>query len=61
LPINIESHIEISYPDNDPGDRTQWPKQHQLLCESLEKLHRIFYQRIKELDATDWHPEVDED
>jgi hypothetical protein len=59
LPDNKESQVKISFPDNDPSDKSQWSMQHRLLCETLEKFHRVFSKRIKDLDADEWQPEME--
>ena len=61
LPTKKESQVKISFSDNNPADRNQWPTQHKILCETLEKFHNVFYKRVKELDADDWQPEMDDE
>ena len=53
LPYNKESQVKISFSDNNPDDMDQWPEQHQILCETLEKFHNVFSERIQALDAGD--------
>jgi hypothetical protein len=52
-----ESHIYWSREDTDPSDRSNWPDQHALLRDVLDKLHRVFGPRIKNLDASDYTPD----
>ncbi len=56
-----ESQVKISFSDNNPADKDQWPEQHQILCETLEKFHNVFSERIQALDADDWQPATDEE
>ena len=41
-------------------NRQDWNRQHQWLCDKLEIFHKVFSQRVKELDASDYAPEEDE-
>ena len=55
-----QSYINFSLEDTDPGDREDWHRQHQWLCEQLEAFHRVFSPRVKTLDANDYIAEEDE-
>ena len=54
LPEGRESHVRRSFENTDPTQRSDWPRQHQLILETLERLHRVFAPRVKALDASDW-------
>ena len=55
------SYISLSSQDEiDIEDRSDWDSQHQWLCDQLEIFHKVFSQRVKELDASDYLPEEDE-
>ena len=53
-------YIDHTMYDTNPEDRQDWNRQHQWLCEQLEAFHRVFSQRVKELDASDYLPAEDE-
>ena len=55
-----QSYISLSLYETDLEDRQDWNRQHQWLCEQLEKFHRVFSPRVKTLDASDYRPEEDE-
>lgn len=54
LPAGQDSRISIYLSDLDPEDQTDWPRQHQWLAQRLNDLHRVFSQRVKALNASDW-------
>ena len=56
-PGRKEKHISLSLYDTDPGDRQDWNRQHQWLCDKLEVFHKVFSPRVKTLDASDYVPE----
>jgi hypothetical protein len=49
-PEGVESRVSIYLRNADPADRADWPRQHAWLREKLEKLHRAFAPRIKNLN-----------
>ena len=55
-----QNYISLSLDDADPGDRQDWNRQHQWLCEQLETFHKVFSPRVKALDASDYLPEENE-
>ena len=55
-----DKHIKRALYDADPGNRQDWNRQHQWLCEQLEAFHRVFSPRVKELDVSDYVPEEGE-
>ena len=59
-PGQKRSYISLSLEENDLEDREDWDRQHKWLCERLETFHKVFSQRVKELDASDYVPEEDE-
>ena len=56
LPNRQDSRIAAYLSDVDPKDEKDWPRQHQWLATRLNDLHRVFADRIKELNADDWQP-----
>lgn len=56
LPNGQNSRIAIYRNDVDPGDRGDWPRQHEWLAARLNELHRVFSNRVRALDADDWRP-----
>ena len=52
--------VSLRKSDTVPEDEADWPNQHKWLASKLEKFDKVFRQRIRALDATDWQPE-DED
>ena len=54
LPDNLYSRIVAYLNDVDPKDQKDWPRQHEWLATRLNDLHRVFADRIRELDADDW-------
>ena len=59
LPENKKSRIWVCLDDVDPGDRSDWPRQHKWLAEKMNEMHRVFHDRIKELDCDDLMREED--
>lgn len=45
----------------DPGNREDWPRQHAWLKQQLETFHRVFSQRVRNLNADDYVPEDDDE
>ncbi len=60
LPGRKSSRVSLRKSDTVPEDEADWPNQHKWLASKLEKFDKVFRQRIRALDATDWQPE-DED
>lgn len=56
LPNRQDSRIAAYLNDVDPKGKKDWPRQHQWLATRLNDLHRVFADRIKELNADDWQP-----
>ena len=56
LPAGNSSRIAVFLNDADPGDESDWPRQHQWLATRLNELHRVFSNRVRALDADDWRP-----
>ncbi|MCU0569936.1 MAG: DUF4268 domain-containing protein [Oculatellaceae cyanobacterium Prado106] len=54
-----ECSIYLSLPEADPNDSERWPEYYQWLCAYLEQFHEVFSDRIKRLNANDYHPPVD--
>ena len=58
-PGRKQSYISLALEKIDLEDRGDWNRQHQWLCDKLETFHKVFSQRVKELDASDYVPEED--
>ena len=56
LPDKKTSYVSF-YGDASPKKQEEWPNQHNFLRETLEGMHKAFYERIKTLDAGDYQPE----
>lgn len=61
LPGKKESHIVLQLEGADPGDRADWPRQHQWLKDTLDLFHRAYAQRVKSLAADTYSPEPEID
>ena len=53
LPEKIASRV-ILYKEADPTDEDDWENQHNWMQEKLETFNKVFRQRVKELDSSDW-------
>ena len=40
----------------DPEKKSDWPQQHGWLAKRLNKMHKVFSPRVKDLDLDDWRP-----
>jgi hypothetical protein len=45
----------------DPMDRERWPEQHSRMRELLDAFYRAFSERLQQLNASDWTPQVSEE
>ena len=54
--LNKSCRIELIKDNVDPMDEKDWPHQHEWMAESLEKLNRVFRERVRKLNAADWIP-----
>lgn len=54
LPEGQDSRICVYRDDADPENTGDWPRQHAWLAQRLNDLHRVFSNRVKELDAEEW-------
>lgn len=61
LPDKKSSYISAYNPDMNPKKKNTWPKQHEFLLNTLDKMHEVFSDRIKRLDAGDYIPENSEE
>lgn len=57
LPEGRDTRISTSLNNLDPEDRADWPRQHDWLAARLNEFYRVFVNRVKALDASDWQPE----
>jgi len=55
LPDGLDSRISVALGDVDPDDRSDWPRQHEWLASRLNEFHKAFFNRVRALDANDWH------
>lgn len=56
LPQGRSSRIILQC-DCDPTDKANWPQQHEWLWRHLEEFYRVFHERVKRLDASDYEDE----
>ncbi len=62
LPHRIESWITLENQAEDPSNRSAWPRQHAWILEKLERLDRVFRERVRRLDADTYQDaEFDDD
>lgn len=57
LPNRKVSKISLERP-GDPTDKSDWPRQHDWLAQTLERLYHAFSPRVKTLDASEYEPEI---
>jgi hypothetical protein len=57
LPDKTTSRI-LLYKQADPTDEANWPEQHAWLRTTLEKFDKVFRERVRKLDASDWESEA---
>ena len=57
LPDKKNSAIYFVMDNCDLADRSTWPELHTWMIEKLEVFHRVFAQRIKDLNAEDYIPD----
>ena len=54
------SRINFYFSDDaDPYNQEDWPRQHKWLAERLNEFHRVFYDRVRNLNPDDWQEEQD--
>ncbi|MCK4448072.1 MAG: DUF4268 domain-containing protein [Candidatus Marinimicrobia bacterium] len=61
LPDKKSSYISAYNQNMNPHKRNNWTKQHEYLLATLEKMHEVFSDRIKKLDAGDYIPDNSDD
>ena len=54
LPTRRDSRISIYLTNVDPDDESDWPQQHEWLASKVNDFHRVFFARLRDLDAEDW-------
>jgi hypothetical protein len=54
LPNGSDCRISVELTDVEPDDESGWPHQHEWLAKRLNEFHRVFYNRVRTLDAADW-------
>jgi hypothetical protein len=58
LPDKKESHIAMQLEGADPTNRTDWPRQHKWLKDTLDLYQQVFALRVKSLDADSYATET---
>lgn len=56
LPQGRDSRISISLPDAAVDDQSDWARQHGWLAGRMTELHRVFANRVRQLNAATWQP-----
>ncbi len=59
LPKHKSSRISIHKSNTDPTDEADWKNQHEWFKPRLELFYKVFYPKIKELNAADCKPSND--
>ncbi len=54
LPEKQDCRIADVLDDVDPFDESDWPRQHEWLADRLIAMHRVFSDRVRDLDVADW-------
>jgi hypothetical protein len=60
-PDKKTSRIILRLNNADPTNRSQWEKQHIWLAEKLEIFHKVFVDRVKNLNPDGWQPDEEMD
>lgn len=50
MPGRKQSRVSETLPDVDLWNEPDWPRQHQWLADRLDRLHRVFQDRVRKLD-----------
>ncbi len=58
LPSGTDSRISRYLREVDPENEADWPRQHGWLADSLNTMHKVFWRRVRELNAEDWQPDL---
>jgi len=61
LPERKSSRILVNWNGKDPLDKIAWAEYHQWMKEKLEKFDLVFRPRVRQLNADEWEPEVNEE
>jgi len=59
LPARRDSRISIYMTNVDPEDENDWLKQHEWLAAKVNDFHKVFLNRVRDLDADDWQQEIE--
>lgn len=60
LPEKKACRISIQRENSNPTNEDNWSEQHSWLIDRLDRMHRVFSSRVKQLDAQQWEePESD--
>lgn len=55
LPEGKDTRISVALPNVDPENSADWGRQHEWLAARLNDFHRVFANRVRGLNAADWH------
>lgn len=55
LPDGKQCQIRWDFGETDPGNKSDWPRQHEEVLDLLSALHTVIAPRIKTLEASEWH------
>lgn len=59
LPHRKGSRILLSRENVDPMNEADWPNYHTWMADKLERLDKVFRQRVRNLDASEWATDLD--
>jgi hypothetical protein len=57
LPTRRDCRISVYMTNVDPEDERDWPRQHEWLAAKVNDFHRVFLNRVRDLDADEWQKE----
>lgn len=57
LPTRRDCRISVYLTNVDPEDERDWPRQHEWLAAKVNDFHRVFLNRVRDLDADEWQKE----
>ena len=57
LPAGRDCRIASYFDDVDPGNETDWQRQHEWLAQRLNDMHPVFTPRVRSLNADLWQPD----
>ena len=57
LPTRRDCRISVYMTNVDPEDERDWPRQHEWLAAKVNDFHRVFLNRVRDLDPDEWQKE----